>query len=163
VANTLLVGKARVGDMVLIEAVGPGIYAMCIYAYRLYARGLLMPDTDTGTPTPPLTAKVFAILLAFADGSAHGYQVKSAVERQSNGAIRIDAGSLYRTIAQLVEEGLLRESIARPDPESDDVRRRYYELTASGREALAAEATRLADVVAIARRHKLIGHAPVGR
>jgi DNA-binding PadR family transcriptional regulator len=122
-----------------------------------------MPDIETGTPTPPLSARVFAILFAFADGSAHGYQVKTAVEQQSNGAIRIDAGSLYRTIAQLVEEGLLRECRERPEPESDDVRRRYYELTAHGREVLAAEATRLANVVALARRRKLIGPAAVTR
>jgi DNA-binding PadR family transcriptional regulator len=122
-----------------------------------------MSHADSGSPLPPLNAKVFSILLAFADGSAHGYQVMKAVEEQSNGSIRIDAGSLYRTVAQLVEDGLLRESTERPAPGEDDVRRRYYALTREGRRALAAEATRLADMVAIARRHKLVGPAGAAR
>jgi DNA-binding PadR family transcriptional regulator len=115
-----------------------------------------MASTDPDAAVAPLSPKVFAILLALADGSAHGYQLKKAIERQSDGAIRIDAGSLYRAIAQLVDEGLLRESGERPDPDDDDVRRRYYELTTDGRRALEAEAARLARVVTIARRLKLV-------
>jgi len=115
-----------------------------------------MAQNDADAAAPALSPKVFAILLALADGSAHGYQLKKAIEHQSSGAIRIDAGSLYRTIAQLVDEGLLRESGERPDPGDDDTRRRYYELTATGREALEAEASRLARVVALARRLKLV-------
>jgi len=121
---------------------------------------------DDSRPVPSgarLSPRSFAILLAFADGRAHGYQVKKAVERQSDGAVRIDAGSLYRAIAQLVEDGLLCESGDRPDPAIDDERRRYYELTDRGRDALSAEATRLAKVVAIARRHRLVGHAGATR
>jgi DNA-binding PadR family transcriptional regulator len=117
-------------------------------------------EPDASGSAPPLSPKVFAILLALADGSAHGYELKKAVERQSEGAIRIDAGSLYRTIAQLVDEGLIRESGERPEPEADDTRRRYYELTTGGREALEAEALRLTRVVALARRLNLV--SPTG-
>jgi DNA-binding PadR family transcriptional regulator len=115
-----------------------------------------MAPQEVDASVPPLSPKVFAILLALADGRAHGYELKKAIERQSNGAIRIDPGSLYRAIAQLVDEGLLCESGDRPDPDDDDTRRRYYELTTAGREALEAEATRLARVVALARRLKLV-------
>lgn len=119
----------------------------------------MIPTPDTEPPATPLSPRVFAILLALAGGPAHGYQIMKAVQRQSDGAIRIDAGSLYRTIAQLVDEELLRETDRRPKPESDDSRRRYYELTGRGRERLAAEATRLSSALAVARRLNVIGHA----
>lgn len=115
-----------------------------------------MASSNSDERVPPLSPKVFAILLALADGPAHGYQLKKSIERQSSGAIRIDAGSLYRAMAQLVDEGLIRESDERPRPDDDDTRRRYYELTKSGRDALEAEATRLARVVTLARRLRLV-------
>ena len=97
------------------------------------------------------------ILLAFAEGSAHGYQVKKAVEERSGGSIKLDAGSLYRSLAKLVDEGLVVESGERPDPDMDDTRRRYYELTDEGRTVVSAEATRLATLVEYAKRNDLIG------
>ena len=105
----------------------------------------------------PMNPRVFMILLAFAEGSAHGYQVKKAVEERSGGAIRLDAGSLYRSLAKLVDEGLVVESGERPDPEMDDTRRRYYELTDKGRVVVSAEAARLAELVEYAKRKNLVG------
>ena len=97
------------------------------------------------------------ILLAFAEGSAHGYQVKKAVEERSGGRTKLDAGSLYRSLAKLVDEGLVVESGERPDPEVDDTRRRYYELTNKGRAVVSAEAARLAELVEYAKRNDLVG------
>lgn len=103
-----------------------------------------------------MNPRVFMILLAFAEGSAHGYQVKKSVEDRSGGSIRLDAGSLYRSLAKLVDEGLVVESGDRPDPKMDDTRRRYYELTDRGRAVVAAEAARLANLVEYARSNDLI-------
>jgi DNA-binding PadR family transcriptional regulator len=97
------------------------------------------------------------ILLAFAEGSAHGYQVKKSVEKRSGGGTRLDAGSLYRSLAKLVDEGLVVESGERPDPDMDDTRRRYYELTDKGRAVVSAEAARLAELVEYAKRYHLVG------
>jgi len=48
------------------------------------------------------------------------------------------------------------ESEERPDPEMDDQRRRYYQLTSLGRKVLRAEAQRLARLVTQAlTRHVL--------
>ena len=105
----------------------------------------------------PLNPRVFAIMLAFSEGRAHGYEVKKIVERNSEGAIVLDAGSLYRSIAKLVDSGLVTESSGVPDSEGHDVRRRYYELSTAGRELLAAEAGRLAVMVDRARSLSLIG------
>ncbi len=104
-----------------------------------------------------MNPRVFMILLSFAEGSAHGYQVKKAVEERSGGSIKLDAGSLYRSLAKLVDEGLVAESGERPDPNMDDTRRRYYELTDKGRTVVSAEATRLATLVEYAKRNDLVG------
>ncbi|MEE8583889.1 MAG: helix-turn-helix transcriptional regulator, partial [Acidobacteriota bacterium] len=65
--------------------------------------------------------------------------------------------SLYRAVNRLLESGLVAESEERPDPQQDDQRRRYYRLTALGREVAQAEAQRLEWTVASARSKKLLG------
>ena len=104
----------------------------------------------------PLNPRIFMILMAVAEGSAHGYEIKKRAEARSGGDIRLDAGSLYRTLAQLVDRGLIRETPGRPEPPEDDTRRRYYELTETGREVLAAEVRRLAGMVDFARANDLL-------
>ena len=104
----------------------------------------------------PLNPRVFLILLAFAEGNGYGYQVKKAVEQLSSGEVRLDVGSLYRTVAKLVDGGLIREAESRGDPDEDDERRRYYELTALGKDVTAAEARRLNDLVEVARTNELL-------
>lgn len=95
----------------------------------------------------PLNPKVFMVLLALAEGLAHGYEIKRKAESQSGGSVSLDAGSLYRTIAKLEKKGFIVESEERPEPEDDDARRRYYLLTGLGAEVLAAEAGRLRRMV----------------
>lgn len=99
---------------------------------------------------PPLKPHVFLILLALADGPAHGYRIRQTVE--THGGVRLDPGSLYRLIARLLDE----ELIAEHNPARDaDPRRRPYALTTRGRAVLLAEADRLADLVGAVRRSKL--------
>jgi hypothetical protein len=57
-----------------------------------------------------------------------------------------------------MEAGLIRESDKRVDPEMDDERRIYYELTGAGRVALEAELTRYRGVVAVAERRLAYDH-----
>jgi DNA-binding PadR family transcriptional regulator len=120
-------------------------------------------DHTDAPPTLPLNPRVFAILLSLADGSAHGYQIKKAVEERSAGTIRLDAGSLYRSMAKLLDEGLIAETGERPDPAMDDTRRRYYHLTERGRAVVAAEARRLANLVEFARSRDLIEEPKAAR
>jgi len=114
--------------------------------------------TDSRSPTDwlPLNPRVFAILMALSEGEAHGYRIKQSVEEHSAGTIRLDPGSLYRSIARLVDDGWILESEDPPDSGSDDARRRYYALTALGRAVLSAEATRLAGLVDTARTLNLV-------
>src|SRR5947209_7383799 len=90
----------------------------------------------------PLTPAVFHILVTLADGEAHGYAIMQEVNRRSGGIVRLGPGTLYGAISRLLAEGLIEESEARPDPETDDTRRRYYRLTKRGSEVLASETER---------------------
>ena len=105
------------------------------------------------TPDPhlPLKPDVLMILLALREGERHGYALMRDAAERSEGTVRLQAGALYRTLKRLVDDGLVAESDARPAPESDDERRRYYRLTPLGARVLAAELDRLARLVAAAR------------
>jgi DNA-binding PadR family transcriptional regulator len=99
----------------------------------------------------PLTPAMFQVLVALADGEKHGYAIIKEVARRTEGKVLLRAGTLYAVIKKFVEQGLLVESAARPDPALDDERRRYYRLTDRGRAVAMAEADRLAEAVAHAR------------
>lgn len=112
------------------------------------------------TPTPethlPLTPTVFHILLAVADKERHGYGIIKEIEARTNGRIRIMAGTLYGAIKRLLERGLIAETDDRPDPELDDERRRYYQLTDFGQRVLTAEVVRLEEQLRQAQSKQLL-------
>ena len=105
----------------------------------------------------PLTEAAFHILLALAGEEKHGYAIMLEVEQISEGQVTIGPGTLYGTIKRLLKDGLIVESEERPDPEMDDQRRRYYQLTALGQKVLKAEAQRLARLVTQARTRQVLG------
>jgi DNA-binding PadR family transcriptional regulator len=105
----------------------------------------------------PLKPLHFLMLLTLVDGERHAYGIKK--DLAARGAHRdLGPGTLYRTIAQLVDADLIGESARRPVAELDDERRRYYRLTPFGRRVVAAEARRLEELVIAARARKLIPH-----
>ena len=110
------------------------------------------PDTDALLPLPPAT---FHILLSLAEGDRHGYGIIQDVEQRTGGELRLSAGTLYRSIQRMLEQGLLVESTRRPAPAEDDERRRYYRLTTFGTAVARAEARRLSDLVRMARARGL--------
>lgn len=112
------------------------------------------PDDET---IPALTPAAFHILLALADGERHGYGIMREVAALSDGRMRLGPGTLYRSIARLLADGLIAETEERPDPALDDERRRYYRLTEPGHRAAAAEAARLDGLVHAARARRLLG------
>jgi DNA-binding PadR family transcriptional regulator len=99
----------------------------------------------------PLKPVWFHVLLALGDGARHGYAIGAAVEERTGGTVRMWPATLYGTIHQLAEQGLLEPEAAEPEP-GDDARRRYYRLTGLGRGVLAAEAARLRGLAEAAER-----------
>lgn len=122
-------------------------------------------DTRRVEALLPLTHAAFHIMLALAGGERHGYGIMREVSESTSGKLRLGPGTLYRSIKQLLEAGIIEESDERPDPALDDERRRYYRLTPFGRRVAEAEAERLAQVVDWARARRLLpeaGAAPIG-
>src|SRR5690242_2316491 len=79
-----------------------------------------------------------AILAVLAEGPLNGYQVIHEIADRTGGAWRPSPGSVYPTISQLEDEGLV---------ESDDERgRRTLRLSDGGREFLAEHEDEVAEV-----------------
>ena len=99
----------------------------------------------------PLPAATFHILVALAGEDRHGYAIMQEVAARTGGELKLSAGTLYRSIQRMLEQGLIAEISARPAPELDDERRRYYRITPFGRTVAKGEARRLAQMLRLAR------------
>jgi DNA-binding PadR family transcriptional regulator len=113
----------------------------------------------TNIHPPPLTPAVFHILLALSNGERHGYGIMKQVEVDSQGKVTMGAGTLYGSLKRMLDAGLVKESDKRVDPEMDDERRIYYQLTGVGAKALAAELERYKRIVSLAQERKLYPRA----
>jgi DNA-binding PadR family transcriptional regulator len=101
-----------------------------------------------GDMLPPAT---FHILLALAEEDRHGYAIIQEVAMRTDGELKLSAGTLYRSIQRMLEQGLIVETRDRPAPEDDDERRRYYRITPLGTATAKEEARRLTQLVKMAR------------
>lgn len=103
-----------------------------------------------------LTPAVFHILLALSNEELHGYGIMKQVEVDSDGKVTMGAGTLYGSLKRMLDAGLVTESVKRIDPEMDDERRIYYQITGAGTKSLAAELGRYKKLVTLARQRKLL-------
>ena len=95
--------------------------------------------------------------MAVAEEDRHGYAIIQDVAARTGGELTLSAGTLYRSIQRMLEQGLLLETQERPAPELDDQRRRYYRITPLGSAVAQAEAARMSKLVRWARA---LGFAP---
>jgi DNA-binding PadR family transcriptional regulator len=114
------------------------------------------PADDSPDAFLPLPRDTFHILVSLADRDRHGYSVMLDVAERTDGSLRLSPSSLYAAIKRLLGQGLIVELAERPDPEHDDERRRYYQLTPLGRRVAKAEARRLERLLADARATGLL-------
>lgn len=105
----------------------------------------------------PLPTATFHILLALASEDRHGYAIIQDIAARTNGELQLSAGTLYRSIQRMLEQGLISEPRQRPEPELDDERRRYYRITKFGEAVARAETRRLTNMVKLAKES---GFAP---
>jgi DNA-binding PadR family transcriptional regulator len=92
--------------------------------------------------------RVYLILLALADSDLHGLGVARAVQELSGGRTRLWPASLYATLDELHESGLIEElDDPRRRPADESEKKRFYRLTRAGHRALAAETDRLGALV----------------
>jgi DNA-binding PadR family transcriptional regulator len=79
-----------------------------------------------------------ALLSLLSEGPKHGYQLMKEMEERSSGMYRASAGSVYPTLQQLEDEGLIES-----DQQSG---RRTYRLTEAGKKELEKEAAGVRDI-----------------
>jgi DNA-binding PadR family transcriptional regulator len=114
----------------------------------------MTPAHDSIADHLPLPPATFHILVALIGEPRHGYAIIQDVEERTDGELRMSAGTLYRSIARMVEQGLLTE-VAKRRTADEDARRRYYRITPFGDAVARAELRRMADLVNQARRRGL--------
>jgi DNA-binding PadR family transcriptional regulator len=79
-----------------------------------------------------------ALLSLLGERPQHGYELMKQLQERSGGMYRASAGTVYPTLAQLQDEGLVLS-------ESDDGKR-IYRLTDAGREELAQSAEHIEEI-----------------
>jgi len=110
--------------------------------------------SGTHTTRSPLRPPVLHILMALSEGALHGLGIADHVEEASGGVIILGPGTLYRSLDEMYEKGLIEKAQA---PAGDaDPRRKYYRITQRGSRILRMEMERLERLVALARDRKVI-------
>jgi DNA-binding PadR family transcriptional regulator len=105
-------------------------------------------DKDAA-PFLPLKPVWFHILLTLSEQATHGYAIRQAVEARTAGQIRLWPTTLYGSIGQIEDAGLIEAW--QPAELQDDLPRHFYRLTPLGRRVLLAETERLEQLVGLAR------------
>lgn len=103
-----------------------------------------MPPERIPTSALPLKNDVLLILLALGHGPLHGYGLMDRIEEESE--VVLQAGAFYRTLRNMLNDGLVEERDADSEPQ-DAKKRRFYRLTRQGRQIAQAEIARLENLV----------------
>ena len=93
-----------------------------------------------------LTEAVYYILLSLVE-PLHGYGIMQNVESLSNGRVKLAAGTLYGAINSLLEKGWITAL-----PGEKDSRKKEYQITQEGRQALEVELLRLKELLENGKR-----------
>ena len=101
----------------------------------------------------PLHPLEFRILMTLLDGASFGTRIVETIEAEESGRQKLYPANLFRRIRNLLHDGLIEDA---PAPAGADPRRSYVRLTPMGRAVAKAEAARLAELVADARKHRLL-------
>lgn len=88
-----------------------------------------------------LTEAVYYILLSLYE-PMHGYGIMQNINKISNGRVNLAAGTLYGALTTLLEKGWI-ESIE----DSDNSRKKMYEITNKGKDVIKIELSRLEELV----------------
>ena len=88
----------------------------------------------------PMSESYYYILLCLAKGANHGYGIMQMTEKLSGGDVKIGSGTMYGATGNMMKKGWIREILSN---EEGIERRRLYQLTDAGREALRTEIARL--------------------
>jgi DNA-binding PadR family transcriptional regulator len=103
-----------------------------------------------------MPAHYFQILLSLADQHLHGLAITKDVLERTGGQMQLWPGMLYGALKKLTQDGWVKEVDAPAAFTPGGGKPRFYAITAAGRKACAAEASRMASFVEVARDKKLV-------
>ena len=98
----------------------------------------------------------FQILLSIADAPKHGLAITDDVRTRTAGRLRLWPGVLYTALKKMTDAGLVVETDAPKGFAAAGGKPRFFRITPAGKQACAAEAAYLSDVVAAARAKRLL-------
>ncbi|WP_226641573.1 PadR family transcriptional regulator [Mesobacillus subterraneus] len=87
----------------------------------------------------PMTEAMYYVLLALMRPN-HGYQLMHSITEVSNGRLNMGPGTLYGVLSRMQKDGLI--SLV-----ENDGRRKTYEITLAGKQALQVEYDRLKALI----------------
>jgi DNA-binding PadR family transcriptional regulator len=93
----------------------------------------------------------YFVLAALLDGPLHGYAISTRASELSDGNVRLTAGTLYGALDRMAARGLVE---IEGEETVDGRLRRYYRLTDAGRDAVVAEADRLAAAARVVQARR---------
>lgn len=110
------------------------------------------PRPEDHLPLPP---QFYHVLLALGEERLHGYGIIQAFEAMTEGRETLLPGSLYATLARMVELGLLEPAGPPRGATSGGPKRRYYRSTVLGRSVARAESARMERLLRLARSRRM--------
>lgn len=87
----------------------------------------------------PMTEAMYYVLLALMQPN-HGYQLMHAITEVSTGRVIMGPGTLYGVLSRMQKDGLILLA-------EDDGRRKIYQITTEGEQALRIEYSRLKSLI----------------
>ncbi len=87
----------------------------------------------------PMTEAMYYVLLALMHPN-HGYQLMHAITEVSHGRLKMGPGTLYGVLSRMQKDGLILLA-------KDDGRRKTYQITPEGEQALRMEYGRLKSLI----------------
>src|SRR5262245_18195628 len=95
---------------------------------------------------------LYYILLSLTADDRHGSGIVRDVLELSDGEVKLWPATLYGSLDELREQGLIRELDRAPAGADAGGHKRWFSITPSGRRAVAAELARLQAMVTVAQR-----------
>lgn len=120
---------------------------------------MVTTSTTPRSPQRSLGPPLFHILVTLGHDTLHGYVIMQRFAEATGGREVLLPGTLYSSIARMLDEGLIEE-VPAPPGEGGDARRRFYRATEEGRAVARTEAERLQRLVELARRQALLPGSP---
>ena len=107
----------------------------------------------------PMRPVLFEILLLLNEHDLHGYGIMTVLKERKEGRFILGPGTLYRTLKEMKEMGLIEPAGRRSAAELNNQRRQYYSITPFGCRVASAEAQRMARLVQTADLGGLLSDA----